>query len=121
MNFIIKVLISSMAVIFTSFILPDSMVRIEGITTALIVAVVLAFLNATVKPVLTILTIPVTFLTLGLFLLVINALMIMIADYFIDRFWLSGFWSAFIFSIVLALTNSIFEMIRRRDDERRQP
>ncbi len=121
MNFIIKVLISTLAVLLTGWLLPDSMVYVHDFTTALIVALVLAFLNAIVKPILIILTIPATVLTLGLFLLVINAFIILIADYFVDDFKVFGFWSALLFSVVLTVINSIFEGIRRRDEQRRNP
>jgi putative membrane protein len=115
MNFIVKVLISTAAVLLTSYLLPKSMVHIDGFTTALIVAIVLAFLNAVVKPLMIILTIPATILSLGLFLLVINALIILIADYFVKGFDVFGFWSALIFSLVLTIVNSVFEALRRRD------
>lgn len=121
MNFIIKVIISTLAVLVTSYLLPKSMVQVDGFTTAIIVALVLAFLNAVVKPIMVILTIPATFLTLGLFLLVINALIIKIADYFVDGFHVYGFWSALLFSLVLTVINSIFEAIRRNDERRQNP
>lgn len=119
MNFIVKIIISTLAVLVTSYLLPHSMVEVDGFLTAIIVALVLAFLNAVVKPVMIILTVPATFLTLGLFLLVINALIIELADYFVDGFQVHGFWSALLFSLILTLVNSVFEAIRR-SDERRQ-
>ncbi|MBI3510081.1 MAG: phage holin family protein [Bacteroidetes bacterium] len=118
MNFIIKVIISTLAVLVTSYLLPKTMVHVDGFVTALIVAIVLAFLNAIVKPIMILLTIPATIFSLGLFLLVINAVIILIADYFIDGFKVYGFWSALIFSIVLTIVNSIFEAIRRNDEQR---
>jgi putative membrane protein len=96
------------------------MVHVDGFVTALVVALVLAFLNSVVKPVFIILTIPVTVATLGIFLLVINAIIIKLADYFIDGFKVHGFWSALIFSIVLTIINSIFNSMKRRDEERQQ-
>jgi putative membrane protein len=116
MNFIVKVLISTLAVLLTSYLLPDRMVAVDGFMTALIVALVLAFLNAIVKPILIVLTIPVTLVTMGLFLLVINAIIIEIADYFVDGFFVNGFWSALLFSLILTIVNSVFEAIRRRDE-----
>ena len=86
MKFIISIIISTAAVILTAYLLPKDMVHVENLTTAILIAVVLAFLNTVVKPVLIILTIPVTLVTLGLFLLVINAGIILLADYFIDGF-----------------------------------
>jgi putative membrane protein len=72
------------------------------------VAVVLAVLNVFVKPVLVILTIPITIVTLGLFLLVINTLVILLADWLVPGFQVDGFWWALVFSILLSLINGIF-------------
>ena len=118
MNFLVKVLISTLAVLLTSYLLPDSMVHVDGFATAIVVALVLAFLNAIVKPILVLLTIPATIFTLGLFLLVINAVIILIADYFVKGFNVHGFLSALLFSIILTIVNSVFEAIRRNDDAR---
>lgn len=120
MNFIIRILISTLAVLLTSYLLPKNIVHVDTFTTALIVALVLAFLNAVVKPLMIILTIPATIFTLGLFLLVINAAIIMIADHFVDGFKVGGFWSALLFSVILAIVNSIFERIRKNDDQQQQ-
>lgn len=120
MNFIIRIIISTFAVLATSYLLPESMVHVDGFVTALVVALVLAFLNSIVRPILILLTIPVTVATLGIFLLVINALIIKLADYFIDGFKVHGFWSALIFSIVLTIINSIFNAMKRNDEERQR-
>lgn len=117
MKFIIQILISTLAVIITAWLLN---VRVDNFLTAIIVAVVLAFFNAVLKPVLVVLTIPITFLTLGLFILVINALMIMLADKLIDGFAVGGFWKALVFSIVLWLITSIFEGLSRKNDDNAQ-
>lgn len=118
MKFVIRILISTLAVLITCYILPDRMVKVDGFVTALIVAAALAFLNAVVKPILIVLTIPITMITLGLFLLAINAGMILLADRFIDGFFVGGFWSALLFSILLSVVTSVFEGIRRRDEQR---
>ncbi|HEU4719583.1 MAG TPA: phage holin family protein [Bacteroidia bacterium] len=115
MKFIVKILISTLAVLATSAILPESMVHVANVKTALLVAVVLAFLNAVVKPALIIMTISVTVFTLGFFLLVINVIIIKLADYFIDGFAVHGFWSALIFSFVLTIVNSVFESLTKDD------
>jgi putative membrane protein len=107
MNFLVRILISTAAVLLTGWVLPDTWVKVDNVFTALIVAVVLAFLNQVVKPILIVLTIPITFLTMGLFLLAINAGVILLADYFIEGFTVGGFWSALGFSIVLAIFNSL--------------
>ena len=118
MNFIVRIIISSFAVLATCYLLPPTMVKIDSIQTAIIVALVLSFLNAVVKPILIILTIPVTLYTLGLFLLVINAIIIKIADHFIDPFHVYGWWSAFVFSIVLTVVNSVFNWLKKKDQQR---
>ncbi|MBK5209665.1 MAG: phage holin family protein [Flavobacteriaceae bacterium] len=105
MNLILKILLSAVAVLVIARFLPG--VSIENYTSAIIVAVVLGILRVTVKPILIILTLPVTILTLGLFLLVINALIIMLADNLIDGFYVSGFWIALIFSLILSIFQSI--------------
>jgi len=107
MNFLIKILVTGLAVLISSYILPG--VHVEGMLTAVIVAAVLALLNASIKPLLIILTIPITVFTLGLFLLVINALMIMLAGKIVPGFTVEGFWYALLFGIVLAFINGIFE------------
>ena len=76
--------------------------------TAVIVAVVLSLLNLIVKPILVILTLPVTIVTLGLFLLIINAIIILLADKLIDGFAVGNIWWALIFSLLLSFLQSIF-------------
>ncbi len=113
MNFIIKVLLSALAVMLSAYLLPG--VSVASFGTAIILALVLALLNATLKPLLIILTIPVTILTLGLFLLVINALIILAADALIAGFEVDGFLWALIFSIILSIVMAVFESIAGKD------
>ena len=107
MNFIIKLLLTGLAVVVTSYLLNG--VYVDSYFTAVVLAAVLAILNAVVRPLFIILTIPVTVFTLGLFLLVINAVIILLADYFVPGFTVDGFWWALGFSIILAIVNSIFD------------
>ena len=107
MNFLIKLLLSTISVILASYILPG--VTVDGFLMAFIAAVLLSLLNVTLKPILILFTIPITFLTLGLFLLVINALMILIVDYFLDGFSVDGFWWALAFSLILSIINALLE------------
>jgi putative membrane protein len=109
MNFLIKLLLSALAVMLVGYLLPG--ITVENFWVALIVAALLALLNVTLKPILVVLTIPVTILTLGLFLLVINALMILLADALISGFMVSNFWWALAFSLILSIVTSIFESI----------
>ena len=106
MNFLAKILVSGLAVFITAYLLPG--VLIDGYITALIVGIVLSILNTIVKPLLIILTIPATILSLGLFLFVINAIIIMLADSLVGGFEVRSFWWALLFSIILSVVNSIF-------------
>lgn len=103
---ILRFLLSGLAVLLTGYLLPG--VYVEHFGYALLVAVVLAIVNVFVKPVLVIFTIPITILTLGLFLLVINALIIMLVDALTPGFRVDGFWWALAFSLILSLFNAIF-------------
>jgi putative membrane protein len=105
MNFILKIVLTAVAVLVIAHFLPG--VSVVNFTNAVIVAVVLALLRVTIKPLLIILTLPVTIVTLGLFLLVINALIILLADNLIDGFHVTGFWVALLFSLILSIFESI--------------
>ncbi|MEQ8238216.1 MAG: phage holin family protein [Cyclobacteriaceae bacterium] len=105
MNFFLKLLLSSVAVIVVSYLLPG--VSVDGFLTAFIAAVILSLLNVTIKPLLILLTIPLTVFTFGIFLLVINALMIMLADSIMPGFQVDGFWWALLFSLLLSLVNAL--------------
>jgi putative membrane protein len=109
MNFLIKLLLSAVAVVIGAYVIPG--VTVNGYVTALIVALIMSLLNVTVKPMLTILTIPITILTLGLFLLVINVIIIYITDALISGFNVSGFLPALLFSLVVSLVNWLFDSI----------
>lgn len=109
MNILIRILVTSLAAFTAAYLLPG--VHINQYTTAIVLAVVLALLNVLVKPVLIILTLPITIFTLGLFLLVINALIILIAAHFIRGFRVDGFWWALFFSIVLSVITSILNRL----------
>ncbi|MES2593237.1 MAG: phage holin family protein [Bacteroidota bacterium] len=116
MKFIIQLIISTLAVLIASYLLPGVNIVDNNFFTALIVAAVLAFLNAVVKPIMIILTIPITVVTLGFFLLVINALMILFASYLVDDFQVDGFWWALLFSFILSIITSVLEGIKKRDE-----
>jgi putative membrane protein len=105
MGFIIKVLVTAVAAIVAAYLLPS--VSIDGFVTAIIVALVLAVLNTFIKPILVAFTIPITIVTLGLFLLVINAILVKVADYFIDGFSVNGLLSALLFSLIVSVVSFI--------------
>lgn len=105
MNLLIRLFITAIVAFLLTKILPG--VQFDGFGGAVIFAIVLGLLNLFVKPVLQLFGLPLTIITLGLFALVINALIILLADYFIDSMEVSGFWAAFIFSILLSIITSL--------------
>lgn len=105
MNFFIRLLISALVAFGLSYLLPG--VHIDSFVTALILALVLAVLNMLLKPIMVILTLPITIITFGLFLLVINAAIILLASKLVDGFKVDGFWWALLFSILLSVVTSI--------------
>lgn len=115
MNILVKILLSSIGVIIASYLLPG--VSVDEFITAVIIAVLLSLLNVTVKPLLIILTIPLTVFTLGLFLLVINAIIILIASSVVPGFQVDGFWWALLFSLVLSLINSLLTDVSKKDQK----
>lgn len=106
MNNLVRFLLSGLAVLLTAYLLPGVDVKHYGY--ALLVAVVLSLANLIIKPILVVLTIPITVVTLGLFLLVINALIILLVDYITPGFQVDGFWWALAFSLILSIFNSLF-------------
>jgi putative membrane protein len=86
-------------------------VQLDNYGSALLVAIVLAFLNTIIKPLLTALTIPITIFTLGFFLLVINAFIIIAASKLVSGFHVDGFWWALFFSIILSVCTGILNML----------
>lgn len=106
MNWIIRFLLNGLAVVLTAYLLPG--VSVDSYWTALIVTIVLALINTIIKPILIVLTIPITIITLGLFLLVINALTIELTDFVVPGFHVDGFWWALLFSLILSIFNSLF-------------
>ena len=113
MNFLIRILITALAAFGLSYIL--SGVHIDSFITALVFALVLAILNALVKPILIILTLPITIITLGLFLFVINALIILLCGKMISGFSVDGFWWALLFSILLSIVSSILHSSGKKE------
>jgi len=105
MNLIIRLFVTAIVAYLLTKILPG--VHFEGFSTAIIFAIVLGVLNLIVKPVLSLLGLPLTIITLGLFALVINAVIMLIADYFIDSMVIDGFWWALIFSVLLSIITSL--------------
>jgi putative membrane protein len=105
MKFIMRIIVTSIVAFGLSYIL--SGVHIDTFWTAILLAIVLAILNAVVKPIFILLTLPLTLITLGLFLFVINAIIILLADNFIKGFNVEGFWWALLFSLLLSVVTSV--------------
>ena len=115
MNLIVKILISALAVMVTQYILPG--VHVTDFMTGVWVAVLLGLFNATIKPVLLVLTLPITIVTLGFFILVINVFIIELAAGFLDGFSVDGFWWAILFSILLSFVTSIFNSFDEKNEQ----
>jgi putative membrane protein len=105
MKLILRLLVTAALVLLLSNLLNG--VSVASFGTALIVAVVLGLLNLFIKPILIILTLPVTVITLGLFLLVINAVIILLCTKIVGGFAVDSFWTALLFSIILSILQSI--------------
>lgn len=105
MNLLIRILLTAVLVLVIAHFLPG--VSVPNLMTSIIVAVVLALLNFIVKPVLVILTLPVTVLTLGLFLLIINAFIIWLCSRIVDGFSINNFLTALLFSLILSVCQSV--------------
>ena len=104
-NLILRIVFSTIAVLGAAYLLPG--VSVDGFGTALVVAIVLGLLNAFVRPILTLLSLPITILTLGLFLLVINVVIIKIADALIDGFAVDGWLYALLFGLLVSVITSV--------------
>ncbi|HEY4874781.1 MAG TPA: phage holin family protein [Puia sp.] len=117
MAFVIRIIVSAVVAFGLSYILKG--VHINQFTTALLLALVLAVLNAIVKPILIILTLPITIITFGLFLFVINAIIILLAGDLIKGFSVDGFWWALIFSFLLSIITSVLynESVSKRKSQ----
>ena len=99
------ILVSAVAFFLGAYLLKG--VELKGFVSALIVAAVISLLNATVGRILDVISIPITFITLGLFKFVIDALMIMVADYFLEGFKVKSFGWALLLAVIVAVVNMI--------------
>lgn len=98
-------ILATLSVVVASYVVPGVYTTIIP---AFIFAVVLAVINLLVRPIISIIALPLTFITLGFFALVINAGLVLLAAYIVPGFSIAGFWQAFIFSIILSLINMLF-------------
>ncbi len=113
MQFIIRLLITGVVAFALSNWLAG--VHMDGFSTAVLFALVLAVVNALIKPLLIILTLPITILTLGLFLFVINALIILLIDNMLDGVEVDGFWWALLFSLLLSIISTFLISLLDKD------
>ncbi len=113
MKLLLKWLVATLAIGVTTWLLPGVMVT--SIAAAAVTALVLGILNAVLRPLLLILTLPLTVVSLGLFAFVINAFMVLLASKIVSGFEVASFWWALLFSVVLSLVNMAFEAMERRD------
>ncbi|TVR19253.1 MAG: phage holin family protein [Balneolaceae bacterium] len=102
----LKILLINSIVIFVGAYLLEG-VKVKSFLTAVGVAILLAILNTLIKPLIVVLTLPLTILTLGLFIFVINAWILMIIDKIVEGFTIKGFWWAVLYSIFISVANSI--------------
>jgi putative membrane protein len=114
MRFLLRIIITAVVAFALSSILRG--IKIDSFWTAIVLALVLAVLNILVKPVLIILTLPITILTFGLFLFVINACIILLAGKFVNGFHVDGFGWALLFSLLLSILTSMLYKEREEDD-----
>ncbi|TXD51604.1 MULTISPECIES: phage holin family protein [unclassified Polaribacter] len=111
MKIFLKILLTALAVVILANILPG--IKVAGYFSAITVAIVIALLNMFVRPLLVFFTLPATLVTFGLFLFVINAIIILLADQLIDGFVVSSFFAAFFFSILLSIFRSfLFSLLK---------
>ena len=111
-----RILIIALVAFGLAYIL--SGVHVDTFWTALVFALVLAVLNILVKPILIILTLPLTIITLGLFLFVVNTLVVLLASRFVDGFQISNFWWGLLFALLLSIITSV--VFRELDKEKKQ-
>ncbi|MCW1949399.1 MAG: phage holin family protein [Candidatus Shapirobacteria bacterium] len=110
MKTIIKLFLMGVAIMISAYIIPG--VRVDGFLVAVVVAVILSIVNFLIKPIVTLLTLPINILTLGLFNLVINALMIMLVSSVVPGFFVASFGWAVLFGIVLSLVNGLLGTVK---------
>ena len=115
MKTIVHWFLSGLAVAITAYLLPG--IVLKGFFAALVVAVVLGFLNTIIRPILVVLTLPINILTLGLFTLVINASLVMLTSSLVPGFLVKDFWTAILFSLILWLVNSVLNVFEPKEEK----
>ena len=108
---LINWIVSALVILVVAYFLPG--VHVSGFVAALTVALVLGLINAIIKPIFVMLTLPLTVVTLGLFVFVINALLVMLASAIVPGFVVYGFFWALVFSLVLSISNAFVKSMER--------
>lgn len=116
MNLVMRIIVTSIVAFGLSYLL--SGIIIDSFWTAILLAIILSLLNAIVKPLLIFLTFPITIITLGLFLFVINALIILLADDLLDGFDVKNFWWALLFGLLLSGISSVLYTEKKANGKR---
>ena len=109
MKFIVRLLVSALSLILATYIIPG--IEIGGLYPAIIAAFILGLLNAVIKPVLVLLTFPITIITLRLFIFIINAGIFFFVASFVDGFYVAGFWSALLGSLLVSIISGVAHKI----------
>jgi putative membrane protein len=116
MRLLIAWLINAAALLAVAYLMPN--ISVAGLGTALVAALILGLVNAVVRPVLVLLTLPVTILTLGLFIFILNGLLFWMVGSFIEGFQVGGFWAGFFGAIVFSLISWLLSALLLRDGPR---
>ncbi|PIQ91531.1 MAG: hypothetical protein COV70_03280 [Parcubacteria group bacterium CG11_big_fil_rev_8_21_14_0_20_39_22] len=118
MGIITKWLLGTLLLLLADRLIPG--VVVEGIYSAMIASIFLGLVNTVIRPVIIILTLPITVLTLGLFTLVINALLFWFIASFVQGFTVEGFWAAFIGSLFVSLGHILVDVIYKKSTEKKE-
>ncbi|MDJ0509811.1 MAG: phage holin family protein [Crocosphaera sp.] len=113
-QFLLTWIITALSLVITAYLIPG--IVIKGLAVAAIAALVMGLINAIVKPILLILTLPLTVLTLGLFLFVVNAISFSLVSYFTPGFSIATFWDALFGSIILSIISSVLNQLLDSQD-----
>lgn len=117
-RFWVKTLLMAISIFITCYLF--SFAKVDGVIDALLAAILISLLNASLKPILVLLSMPLMVTTLGLFNLVINAIIILLTSYFLKGFEVNGFWDAILFSIIITTMSFILDLILKLYQAKKQ-
>jgi putative membrane protein len=118
MKLLLVWLVNTVALIAVAYLMPS--ITVSSFSTALVAALVLGLVNTIIRPILVLLTLPVTILTLGLFILVINGLLFWFVGSFIEGFEVGGFWSGFLGAILYSIVSWLLSALALPDDKEKR-